>query len=107
MKLLTEELKKQLPKLYAQENKGDEAIVYIKFFHSASSWRWYVLEGEQKGTDYIFFGYVHGFEDEYGYFMLSELEEVEVMRLRVERDLYFKPISIGKIKENLKKGNYS
>ena len=107
MILLTKELKKQLPKLNSQENKGDEAIVYIKFFHPASQWTWYVLEGEQKGTDYMFFGYVRGFEDEYGYFMLSELEEVvDQLGLKIERDLYFRQKTIGQVKEGLKKGEY-
>jgi len=32
MKLLTKEIKNVIPKLYSQEEKGDEAVVYVKFF---------------------------------------------------------------------------
>jgi hypothetical protein len=41
-KLMTEELRKQLPSLYAQENKGGKAMVYAKYF--CGSWTWYALE---------------------------------------------------------------
>lgn len=91
MELLTEELKKKLPPLYGQEHKGKDAIVHAKFFTPDSSWTWYVLEGEeQEDGDWIFFGMVDGFEREFGYFTLSELEGVRgALNLPVERDLFF------------------
>ena len=33
MKLLTKELEKKLPALYAQDGKGDKATAYVKFFY--------------------------------------------------------------------------
>lgn len=46
MKLLTEELRKKLPPLYATEDANDgDKIVYVKFFTPDSSWTWFVLEG--------------------------------------------------------------
>ena len=39
--------------------------------------------------DYLFFGYVVGFENELGYFVLSELESVSYHGLRIERDVFF------------------
>jgi hypothetical protein len=76
MSLLTEELRALLPPLYAQE--GDEnPMVYAKFVTSVtpdSSWIWYVTEGSHREDDFVFFGYVVGFEAEWGYFALSELE---------------------------------
>ena len=55
MKLLTQEIIKQLPPLYTQDNVEDP-IAYIKFFCPWSSWTWYVLEGEeQENGDYLFF----------------------------------------------------
>jgi hypothetical protein len=92
MKLLTEELRRSLPALYAQE-KNSDPIVHIKFFTPDSSWTWYATEGSPEGDDFIFFGYVIGFEREWGYFLLSELTESRgPMGLPIERDLYFKPV---------------
>ena len=92
MKLITEEIKGILPKLYEQDGKGFNAIAYVKFFTPDSNWTWYVTEFD--GID-LFFGLVDGFEKELGYFSLSELENVRgLMGLRVERDLYFKPTKL-------------
>lgn len=92
MKLLTAELRAQLPKRYSQEDtSASEQIVYAKFFFPAGNWTWFVLEGEEEGDDFLFFGFVVGFEEEYGYFSLSELEKINVHGLTVERDLHFTP----------------
>lgn len=37
----------------------------------------------------LFFGMVHGFEKELGYFTLKQLLEVKLRGLGVERDMYF------------------
>ena len=95
MELLTAELRAALPRLYAQENVRDP-IVYVKFFTPDSSWTWFATEGETDGEDFRFFGYVIGFEREWGYFVLSELESARgPLGLPIERDLYFeaKPFS--------------
>src|SRR5689334_9673325 len=100
MELLPEELRAQLPPLYAQENEKDK-MVYIKFFSLYMNWTWYVIEGEQEEEDFIFFGYVIGFEREWGYFALNELQSTKVLGSvpAVERDLYFKPKRISEIEE--------
>ena len=91
MKLLTEELKKTLPRLYSQENDPNP-VVHCKFFTPDSNWTWYVTEGEPDGDDFRFFGYVRGLEDEWGYFLLSELKAARgPLRLPIERDLHFHP----------------
>ena len=91
MELLTEELRRSLPALYFQEGNPDP-VVHIKFFTPDSSWNWYVTEGSAEGDDFLFFGYVIGFEREWGYFSLSALKESRgPMGLPIERDLYFKP----------------
>lgn len=92
--LLTEELKKALPKLCEQEG-SDDPVVYAIFFFPLSSWIWFVTEGEPRGDDFIFFGYVIGFEREWGYFSSDELEEVKVHGLRVQRDRTFKPTKLS------------
>lgn len=89
MELLPAELRNQLPKLYAQEGAEDH-FVYIKYFFPAANWTWFVTEGEPRGEDFLFFGYVIGLEKEWGYFTLKQLEEIEFRGLCVERDLYFK-----------------
>jgi len=91
MKLLTEALKKKIPALYtSQEQEGPQKFV-CKFFDPCGSWTWYVLEGsEEENGDWRFYGLVDGFEKEWGYFMLSELESVKgPFGLGIERDLYF------------------
>ena len=97
MKLITEEIKRVLPKLYEQESKGLNAIAYIKFFTHDSNWTWYVTEFDGKDT---FFGLVDGFEKELGYFSLSELQNVTgPLGLKIERDLYFKPTKLKDLLE--------
>jgi hypothetical protein len=91
MKLLTDELRAQLPPLYAQEHE-DDAMIYAKFFTPWTGWTWFVTEGSQEDDDFIFFGYVIGLEAEWGYFSLNELESVRgPAGLTIEQDLYFTP----------------
>ena len=92
MKLITEEIRRNLPKLYEQDGKGLDAIAYVKFFTPDSNWTWYATEFD--GID-LFFGLVCGFEKELGYFSLSELQNVTgPLGLKIERDLYFKPMKL-------------
>ncbi len=93
MQLLPNELRAEIPALYSQEKiTAQEKIVYAKFFFPAADWTWFVTEGEQeeKDGDFFFFGFVVGFEEEWGYFTLSELRNIRIQLLTVERDLYFK-----------------
>lgn len=96
MKLLTEDIRKQLPPLYSGEEKGvDDAIAVVKFFTPDSNWTWYATEFD--GED-LFFGLVDGFEREYGYFRLSELESIRgPLGLPIERDRFWTPTRIGDI----------
>lgn len=94
MKLLTAEIKKKLPKLLTNVSAGSKVV--CKFFTPDSNWTWYVYAGEEQDGDWMFFGLVHGFEKEWGYFSLSELEKVRgPLGLKVERDMHFN----GKIPE--------
>jgi hypothetical protein len=56
-----DDLKAQVPKLYAQEGSKDPTV-YMKFFTPDSSWTWYITEGEDRDGDYLMFGYVIGQE---------------------------------------------
>ncbi len=104
MKLLTQEIRKILPPLYAQDGKGGKAMAYIKYFTPSSSWTWYILEGSPitdeigKEVDFHFFALVEGQDKELGYVALSELESVGgPMGLPIERDLHWKPRMLAEI----------
>lgn len=98
MQLLPAELRAQLPALYAQEKVKDK-IVYLKFFTPWTNWTWYVTEGGPDGDDFIFFGYVIGFEEEWGYFSLNEMQAIRGPGgLTIERDLHFQPTPFSKLK---------
>ena len=87
MQLMTKELEKRFEKfpLYSQDGKGDEAIIAVKYFNPFGSGTWLITEGEkQEDGDWMFFGYCHIFDWEWGYVMLSELEKIGF----IERDLY-------------------
>ena len=91
MELLPAELRERLPRLYSQESNPDPTV-HLKFFTPDSNWTWFATEGEAREDDFLFFGYVCGFEEEWGYFVLSELSEARgPMGLPIERDLYFTP----------------
>ena len=100
MELLTPQLRKVLPPLYAQENVADP-IGHIKFFTPDSNWTWYATEGSEEDGDFVFFGYVCGFENELGYFRLSELQAARgPLGLAIERDLYFEPTPLSKLRQD-------
>ena len=96
--ILTEELRKTLPKLREQEGSDDPAV-YAIFFFPLSSWIWFVTEGEPRDDDFIFFGYVVGFDAELGHFALSELDGVEIDGCRVEGVEDFEPASLQRCLE--------
>jgi hypothetical protein len=98
MQLLTQALLKQLPPLYANEDKGlDESFAYVKFFMPDGGWTWYASEYD--GED-VFFGLVNGIELELGTFSLSELQSVRgALGLPIERDRFFKPTRLQALME--------
>ena len=99
MELLTEELKKQLPALYSQEQNPDPTVI-CKFFTPWSSWTWYAFEYSPE--EQLFFGKVFSEmcpDGEIGYFSLVELESIKgLMGLKIERDLYFQPKKLSECK---------
>lgn len=109
--LLPKELEKNLPSFEEdQDVPFSKKVVHLKFFSPYSNWTWYVTSYEEH--EKVFFGLVKGFEDEWGYFSLEELEAAKV-RLgpyevpAIERDLYFSPKTVselakeGEIPENV------
>jgi hypothetical protein len=103
MQLLPDELRLEIPALYSQENiKTQEKMIHARFFFPAADWTWFVIEGKQETDDYVFFGFVVGFVEEWGYFTLNELENINVEHLTVERDLHFKPGKFGDVMAQLR-----
>ena len=94
MKLLTEEIRRRLPALYVTQHDKDP-VIQVKFFTPWSSWTWYATEFD--GED-LLFGLVEGFETEWGYSSLSELEGIRGPGgLCIERDLYFEPVPVSTV----------
>ena len=102
---LPKQLLTQLPALYEKEGLGLAAQATIKFFLPGTGWTWYPTEFD--GDD-ILFGLVIGHVAEFGYFRLSELEALRSpLGLRVERDLYFKPRSLGELRDHYEKEGWA
>ena len=99
-KLMTKELGDTIPALYANENVEDYDAVLApaKLFSPYNGWTWYITEWDAETGEC--FGLVEGFETELGYFDLTELADVTVLGgvPAVERDLYWKPQTLGEIK---------
>ena len=121
--VLDQASRERLPKLYANEEIGLEALAQVKFFTPSSNWTWYASEASaamRDGTyksltevdpndpeieDVIFFGLVDGFELELGYFSLSELEGVGGgLTLPIERDRHFTPMTLKALQDKHRKG---
>lgn len=99
---MTKELEKAFENypLYSQDGKGVEAEVVVKYFNPCGAGTWLITEGEkQSDGDWMFFGYCHITDWEWGYVTLSELERVRLpFGLRIEREMY---VTGGKVKEYL------
>ena len=105
VELLPKDVREKLPELYANEELGLAAQALVKFFTPDSSWSWYCSEFD--GND-ICFGLVIGFEAEFGYFSISELESVRgPLGLPIERDLHFEPKSLEELRDHYQEKGYA
>ena len=98
-KMMTEELRKELPELYSQDGKGYDAVAVVHYFSPYGDWDWYGTEFDGEDT---FFGLVRGQYEELGYFSLTELSEalVTIGATRVpavERDLHWTPRPLSEV----------
>lgn len=99
MQLLTNELRQSLPPFGACED-DEHALALAKFFAPDTTWTWYAAEFDGDDT---FFGVVDGFEVEYGYFCLSELEDYRgVYGAPIVRDPSFTPIGLSQLYRELR-----
>jgi hypothetical protein len=93
---------RDVPKLYAQERAGEDAIVHLKWFLPGTGWSWYITEYDP--VEEVAFGYVvSGLDPAYnelGYVSAREVMELRVgPGIRAERDLYFPDgTTVGQVK---------
>lgn len=81
--LMTEEMLERVPALYGQDNvPSADKEVHAAYIILGNDWTWYLTEYDKETGDA--FGLVVGFEPEWGYFNLKELEELNAQRLILE-----------------------
>ena len=103
MELVPKEIDATLPPLYSQENVPNPVAV-LKLFDPCGRYTFFVLEGRREPDgDLLFFGFCRsplGPDcDELGYTSRRQLESVRrPLGLGFERDLYFKPTPLSKIR---------
>lgn len=96
MKLLTEEIRKQLPLLGATDDQPDP-IAIVKFFNPTGIGTWWAVEFDPETG--IFFGKADLGFPELGTFSLDELQGYKgPLGLGIERDLYFQPTPVSQCK---------
>ena len=90
MKLLTKAIEETIPSHESVQGKDlMDLPFYVKFFSPTAGWTWYVASGQRtEDGDYSFWGYVDGNFREWGYFNLSEMQELADLG-RIERDRYY------------------
>ena len=92
--------------LYSQDAKQKDAVCRCVF--RIGHIRWYILEGQEEGNDFTFYGIVLGlFENEYGYVSANEMQSIKVDAsrkglgmLQVEPDLKFEPCKLSEIDDD-------
>ncbi|MFA6138744.1 MAG: hypothetical protein WC667_11735 [Sulfurimonas sp.] len=73
--MIKDEEMNTFPKLYETENiKTGNKTLQMKFMEVKSGWEWYLTEFDAE--EKIAFGFVKGFEKEWGYFSLTEMEDI-------------------------------
>lgn len=91
--------------LYSQDGKKREATCKACF--SIGNIRWYMLEGQQQGNDFAFYGIVVGLhETEYGYVSANEMAQISIDasryglgNLQVKQNTSFVPCMLSEIQD--------
>ena len=89
----------RIPPIYTTDGGliGDKTA-YLRYFMPFGSYTAYVLEADRK-TGELFTLTTMGYGWELGYASLDEIESVEVMGLKIERDIHFQPTKLHGIAE--------
>lgn len=106
-RLISSELQKTLTDypLYSQDGKQKDALCIAMFY--LGNIRWYIMEGQQEGSDFTLYGIVAGLhETEYGYLSANEMAAITydaskygLGTLRIEQNKDFIPCELGNIKD--------
>ena len=106
-RLITSKLQKTLTDypLYSQDGKQKDALCIAMFY--LGNIRWYIMEGQQEGSDFTLYGIVAGLhETEYGYLSANEMAAITydaskygLGTLRIEQNKDFIPCELGNIKD--------
>lgn len=90
MQLITDD--EIFPSLYAEEEvKANDKILRARFYEPNSNWSWYLTEYDP--DEKIAFGFVKGFAHEWGYFSLTEMQEIPtILRDKSFVPIYFKDL---------------
>lgn len=96
---MPKEIADRIPPIYATDGGliGDKTA-YLRYFMPFGSYTAYVLEADRK-TGELFTLTTMGYGWELGYSSLDEIESVEVMGLKIERDIHFQPTKLHGIAE--------
>ena len=101
MKLMTKEIEAALEKapIYSKDGQGENSEIVVKYFNPVGAGTWLITEGEkQEDGDWLLYGYCHIHEWEWGYVLLSELENLRLpFGMVIERDLH----ASGTVAENI------
>lgn len=101
-RLITPELRKAFANypLYSQDGKQRDAVCVCAF--ELGNISWYILEGEEEGGDFTFFGIVTGmYETEYGYVSANELAEINERGWVVQQNPRIRDIPLWQIRDHL------
>ena len=82
-----------MPVTYEQDGKGDDAIVYLHYFHAAG-WDWYVTEKDIEDGVTQAFGLVDGDYCELGYISITE-----IVNAGAELDIHWTPKKLGTVRK--------
>lgn len=84
---------RDMPRIYAQDGKGDAAIVYLHYFLGGHDW--YITERDTSDVQHQAFGLaaLNSYSPELGYISIAEL-----IAHGAELDLHFQPCELGTIR---------
>jgi hypothetical protein len=92
---MTKELQVGLPKLYdTEDTPTNDMILRIRYYDINSQWEWFLIEFEPETN--IGFFYVRGFENEWGYSSLEEMQNIPSIVI----DKKFRPIKFSELNKS-------
>ena len=105
MKLLTKAIKDKAKKQYPNGTDMEQMVV-AKYFNPAGRGTWYLMNMHED-EDYCW-GICHIYEWEIGSFSMEELQNTPLpYGLKIERDMYFKPVKASTLWKKLNLDNYN